>query len=73
MFALFPKRGGRNFDAESDDDWLRLGGVVARCHAAGLNRSAPHRAVCRPDGLTAGFVREILESNLVHPDSRDEF
>ncbi len=73
LFALFPKRGGRSFDAESDDDWLRLGGVVARCHAVGRRGTAPHRVVCRPDGLTAGFVRELLDGKVVHPDSCDAF
>ncbi|MFW5802231.1 MAG: phosphotransferase, partial [Spirochaeta sp.] len=27
-FALFPKRSGRNFDAETEDDWLRLGALA---------------------------------------------
>ena len=73
LFALFPRRGGRSFDAESDEDWLRLGGVAARCHAVGRQREAPHRAVCRPRELTARFVEEILEAELVHPECRPEF
>jgi Ser/Thr protein kinase RdoA (MazF antagonist) len=73
LFALFPKRGGRNFDAESEEDWRRLGGIVARCHAAGRLRPAPHRIECRPDGLTRGYALELLESGVVHPDCREEF
>ena len=37
-FALFPKRGGRSFDAEGDGDWRRLGSVAGRIHAVGAKR-----------------------------------
>lgn len=73
LFALFPKRGGRNFDAESAADWKRLGGVISRCHAVGAAGTAPHREDCLPETLTAGFLREIHAAGLVHPDCRDEF
>lgn len=72
FFSLFPRRGGRNFDAESEEDWLRLGSVAARIHAVGRSGEAPHRAVCLPETLTAAFVGELLEGELVHPDSRGE-
>jgi Ser/Thr protein kinase RdoA (MazF antagonist) len=73
LFALFPRRGGRSFDAESDEDWLRLGGVTARCHTVGRTRKAPNRAVCMPRELTAAFVQEILAGGLVHPECLREF
>ena len=43
-FALFPRRGGRLFDAESDDDWLRLGRLAGRVHAVGALRPEIGRA-----------------------------
>ena len=46
---------------------------MARLHAVGRRGEAPHRAVCRPEALTAGFVRELLEGGVVHPDFRDDF
>lgn len=73
LFALFPKRGGRNFDAESDEDWRRLGSVVGRCHEVGAKGQAPHRLVCLPESLTAGYLQEIHDQALVHPDCREEF
>jgi Ser/Thr protein kinase RdoA (MazF antagonist) len=73
LFALFPRWGGRSFDAESEEDWLRLGGVAARCHAVGRKREAPHRAACLPQELTAGFVEELLAGGLVHADCLPEF
>ncbi|MFP4485137.1 MAG: serine/threonine protein kinase [Spirochaetaceae bacterium] len=71
-FALFPKRGGRNFDAEGDEEWYRLGSIVGRCHRAGAQRSAEHRQVCDPDAWTLPLLEELLESGVVHPDSRGE-
>jgi len=72
LFALFPKRSGRNFDAETDDDWFRLGSVIGRCHVVAQKSQAQHRLECRPDGLTRGYLEELLAANLVHPDSREE-
>jgi Ser/Thr protein kinase RdoA (MazF antagonist) len=68
--ACFPKMGGRNFDAESDEDWFRLGAVVGRCHAVGAKREAPHRLVFGPE-LTAGFVEELASG--IHPKFVDDF
>lgn len=72
-FALFPKRGGRNFDAETDEQWYRLGSIVARCHLAGRRREAAHRPVCEPARWTAPFVDELLGEGLVHPDLAGAF
>jgi Ser/Thr protein kinase RdoA (MazF antagonist) len=72
FYALFPKSGGRNFEPEGDEDWLRLGRLVGRLHAAGRKRSAPERLVLGPD-LGAAYVAELLEAGLVHPDCREDF
>jgi Ser/Thr protein kinase RdoA (MazF antagonist) len=72
-FAVFPKAGGRTFEPESDDDLVRLGSLVGRCHAVGAAGIAPDRAVCEPTGLTDSFVDELLGKQLVHPDCRDDF
>jgi len=72
LFALFPKMGGRNFDAESDEDWLRLGSIVGRLHAVGRQGSAPNRLTLTPE-LTQSYVAGLLSSGLVHPDCRTEF
>lgn len=67
-FALFPKRGGRNFDAETDEQWYRLGSIVARCHVVGRRREAPARPLCTPSDWTAPFVEELLTEAVVHED-----
>ena len=73
LFALFPRAGGRTFEPESDDDLLRLGSLIGRCHAVGAAGTAPDRVVCEPSGLTSVFVDELLADGLVHPDCRDDF
>jgi Ser/Thr protein kinase RdoA (MazF antagonist) len=72
-FALFPKRGGRGFDAESDEDWVRLGSLVGRVHLTGELRAAPNRHVLDPFGWTMPFVHELLAEEVVHPELSGEF
>ena len=72
-FALFPKMGGRNFDAESDEDWLRLGAVLGRLHAVGGVREAPARLRCDPRSLTFPLLTGLLDQGLVHPELASEF
>lgn len=67
-FALFPKRGGRLFDAERDEDWLRLGALSGRIHAIGAKRRFRHR-VCVAPGLASTYSRDILESGSVHTEA----
>ena len=72
-FALYPKRGGRGFDAEDDDDWLRLGALLGRLHAVAASHEATHRLTCTPAGSTRGFVEELFRSGAVNEDVADEF
>ena len=72
-YALFPRMGGRNFDAESDEDWYRLGTIVGRCHLAGRKRAAENRAAIDPAVSTRSYLAELIEADLIHPESRDEF
>lgn len=72
-YALFPQMGGRNFDAESDEDYYRLGAVVGRCHVAGKKREAEHRVIIHPALSTRSYLTELLEADLIHPYCRDEF
>jgi len=72
-FALYPRKGGRSFDAESDADWVRLGALVGRLHAAGAKRQAAHRLVCAPQASTAGFLRELEQAGVVPAKHAGEF
>jgi Ser/Thr protein kinase RdoA (MazF antagonist) len=70
FFTLYPKRGGRNFDAEGDSDWLRLGRLAGRLHAAGSLRDAPSRVRIGPELALSNL--EKIEA-LIHPEFRAEF
>jgi Ser/Thr protein kinase RdoA (MazF antagonist) len=72
-FALYPRRGGRSFDAESDADWVRLGGLIGRLHAVGERRQAEHRLTCTPQASTAGFLGELESAGVVPPKHAAEF
>jgi Ser/Thr protein kinase RdoA (MazF antagonist) len=73
LFAVFPKMGGRNFDAEAEEDWRRLGSVLGRLHAVGALRDAPSRLRCDPESLTRPLLRDLLDEGLVHPEFAAEF
>ena len=72
-FALFPKRGGRNFDAESEEDWLRLGALVGRMHTAARRDGAEQRPYCLPGPIIEQCLHELDEGEAVHPEHRPEF
>ena len=73
FFALFPHRGGRQFDAERDEDWIRLGSVVARLHQVGKMRTAPSRRIFTPAETTSRQLEELRTGGVVHPDVAPEF
>lgn len=69
-FAVYPKRGGRNFDAESEGDWRRLGSLVGRLHRVGT-RTAPSGRPRLDSDLVAAWIEELRP--LIHPDARMDF
>ena len=73
LFAVYPKRGGRNFDADRDQDWLRIGALVGRLHAVMAGDEASHRLTCTPRAATARFIEELSRAGVVAPDAADEF
>ncbi len=73
FFALYPRKGGRSFDAESDPDWVRLGALLGRIHAVGVRSPAPHRLRCSPQASTARFLEELTRASVVHPKCAREF
>lgn len=73
LFALFPKKGGRSFDADSDEDWIRLGSLAGRVHLAGARRPASYRLTCTPTESTGRFLEELRHDAVVHPDVAEEF
>jgi Ser/Thr protein kinase RdoA (MazF antagonist) len=72
-FALYLRKGGRSFDAESGQDWVRLGGLVGRLHAVGARRPAAHRLVCAPEASTSEFLGELESAGVVPAKQTGEF
>jgi len=73
FFAVFEKKGGRNFDAEGPEDWRRLGSLLGRLHAVGRRGVFRHRPVFTPESTLSRQIDELLNSGAVHPDLDDEF
>lgn len=71
-FALFPKRGGRLFDAERDEDWLRMGALAGRIHAVGAG-SAFGLRVRVEAGIAGRYAEELLGSGAVDPEAKERF
>jgi Ser/Thr protein kinase RdoA (MazF antagonist) len=71
--AVFPKKGGRMFEINTDEDWVRVGGIIGRIHAAGAKKEAPHRVRLHPGISTRADIEFLLEGGFIHPESRDPF
>lgn len=72
-YALFPRRAGRSFDPDSGEERYRIGALVGRLHAAIAEQKLEHRLVCDPSTATRGFLKEIEEAGILHPDSGEDY
>jgi Ser/Thr protein kinase RdoA (MazF antagonist) len=72
-FTVFPRRSGRNFDINEQNDWLRLGRLIARMHTAGRKREAFHRIPCLPGETTRQYINELRNDGLIHPECLEDF
>jgi Ser/Thr protein kinase RdoA (MazF antagonist) len=71
--TLFPLRGGRTFDVASDEDWVRLGAIVARMHLVGEREEAKERSLCSPEHTTTDQVDRLASSGLIPDDLVSDF
>ncbi len=72
-FAVFPKRLGREFEVIEDEDWCRLGRVIARIHNAGAKQKAHSRIRLHPRNSTAEDIRQLLEGGFISSKYADAF
>ncbi|MDH3359844.1 MAG: serine/threonine protein kinase [Desulfobulbaceae bacterium] len=72
-FAVFPKKGGRNFDEYTDDQWLELGHLIGRAHLVGARHPSKDRLIMTPDKSTREQVNYILDGNFIPPDQVNSF
>ncbi|HUI91043.1 MAG TPA: serine/threonine protein kinase [Chitinivibrionales bacterium] len=59
LFAVYPRRAGRQFEINSDGDWSRLGSLVARMHLCGEKRNAGGRILMHPRMSTKADVDHL--------------
>ncbi len=64
-FAVFPKKGGRNFDEYNDDQWLELGHLIGRAHQVGARHPAKNRLIMTPEQATRDQINYILNGNFI--------
>lgn len=72
-FAVYPKRWGREIEITGDEDYRRLGRLIARVHLAGEEQKAPARVVLHPLRSLEGDVRSLLDGGFVTPPYQDGF
>lgn len=70
-FAVFEKKGGRNFDAEGDEDWLRLGRLLGRLHRVGRAGQFSWRPVFTPGTTLLPQIESLADSGIVGDLGRD--
>lgn len=73
LYTVFPLRGGRTFDVTSDEDWVRLGAIIARMHLVGEREEAKERILCSPEETTARQADRLARSGLIPEDLLSEF
>lgn len=72
-FAVFPKKMGREFEITEEEDWKRMGRVIARMHIAGCRRGAPSRLKLHPSVSTENDIKALLQGGYISKPYRDSF
>jgi len=71
--ALFPKRGGRPFELDTDEDFRRIGRLVGRLHARAATRRFRRRFSLTPEAYAAPALAAALASRLVPDDLKGNY
>jgi Ser/Thr protein kinase RdoA (MazF antagonist) len=72
-FAVYDKRLGRELEPLEDEDWRRLGRVVARMHLVGSKEDAPDRVVMHPAHSTAADLEQLRSGDFIGHRYQREF
>ena len=73
FFTLFPKKSGRMFELNSDEDFLRAGSLLGRIHAAGKKRDSACRIVLSPAESTRNDIDELLSGPFMQESFKRDF
>ncbi len=72
-FAVYDKRLGRELEPLADEDWRRLGRIVARLHLVGSREDAPDRVFMHPAHSTAADLEQLRSGDFVSHRYQREF
>ncbi len=72
-FTLFPKKAGRAFELNTDEDWRRVGALVGRIHLAGERRTPQDRITLHPLKSTLYDLDYINRGGFVTLEHKAEF
>jgi len=67
-FAIFPKKGGRNCDEFTTDQWLEIGRLMSRVHSVGAQKNPQARIQFTPDHATRDHISFILNGGFIPED-----
>jgi Ser/Thr protein kinase RdoA (MazF antagonist) len=67
LFAVFPKKAGREMELYSEDGWLRLGQLIGRIHVAGSQKEAANRLQMHPEKTTLPEISMLLDGGFMSP------
>lgn len=73
LYAVFPKKSGREMELHTDEGWRRLGSLVGRIHAAGARRKAENRLTMHPESTTMPEVGMLLDGPFMQAHSASKF
>lgn len=73
FFTLFPKRYGRQFEANTPEDWIRIGRLLGRVHTVGARQEAENRTDLHPADSTEEHIAHLIDNSIVTPQSLNAF
>ncbi len=73
FFSVYPKQLGREFEIVQDEDWKRIGTLIARIHNVGQTREAPNRVHLHPAASTENDIEQLTGSGLIPSSQISEF
>ncbi|MCU0576218.1 MAG: serine/threonine protein kinase, partial [Desulfobacterota bacterium] len=73
FYALFPKKAGRVFELNTDEDWTRMGSLLGRIHLAGSRRAPRDRITLLPERSTGADLDFIIRGGFVTPEHAPAF
>ncbi|MEE9369631.1 MAG: serine/threonine protein kinase [Pontiella sp.] len=73
LYAVFPKKSGREMELHTDEGWRRLGSLVGRIHLAGTRRDSEHRLTMHPETTTLPEIETLLNGGFMSAANAGRF